>query len=147
MTEDGKKTASYKIIFDAGGNRYRFFCERSGLAVCTTQPFRAETSQQELMLAWDSEGKKNFNLCPTCGRWVSDAMYNPDTLECVICSPLQQEPMRSGFGVETMKQIKVCKVCGAKAEARLGSCNECGIKLSKDTLYDIYRKQSSIFKL
>lgn len=143
MTDPESKTASYKIIFDAGGNRYRFFCERSGLAVCTTQPVRAETSEQELLLAWDSEGKRRFNFCPTCGKWVSDAMYNPDTLECVVCSPWesrQKELAQLGFGIEMMKQIKACAVCGARADVRQMFCNECGAKLSKHSLYDTYNK-------
>lgn len=90
MNEVEKKTASYKIIFDAGGNRYRFFCERSGAAVCTTAPVRADTMEQELLLAWKGEGRKYFNLCPECGRWVSDAMYNPDMLLCIACSPCEK---------------------------------------------------------
>lgn len=108
MTDFENKTASYKIMFDAGGNRYRFFCERSGLEVCTTQPVQAESSEQELILAWEGEGKKYFNLCPTCGKWVSDAMYNPDTLECIICSPCQKsrqrELMQLGFGTGMKKR-------------------------------------------
>lgn len=101
MADTENKTASYKIIFDAGGNRYRFFCERSGAEVCSTQPVRAESSEQELMLAWNSEGKKYFNLCPMCGKWVSDKMYNPDALECVVCSPRErQSKFRTKFGID-----------------------------------------------
>lgn len=107
MVDNGNKTACYKIMFDMGGNRYSFFCERSGLEVCTTQPVLAASSEKELMLAWECEGKKFFNLCPTCGRWVSDAMYNPDTLECVVCSPCeksrQKELMQLGFGTGIKK--------------------------------------------
>ncbi len=100
------KTASYKILFDAGGNRYCFFCERSGSVVCTTQPVRADTLELELWLAWNNEGKKQFNFCPTCGKWVCDAMYNPDKLECVVCSPCekskQKELRQLGFGTGMM---------------------------------------------
>ena len=53
-----KKTAAYRIITDAGGNRYRFFCDLSGAAMCTTEPVYAQTQEEELMLAWESEGRQ-----------------------------------------------------------------------------------------
>lgn len=97
MNNTENKSAPYKIIFDAGGNRYRFFCERSGMAVCTTGPVRADTPEQELRLAWESEGKKQFNYCHKCDRWVSDEMYNPDTLECILCSPHEKKSRMKFF--------------------------------------------------
>ena len=38
-----RKTAIYKIIIDAGGNRYEFYCDVSGALVCTTR----KTSRQK----------------------------------------------------------------------------------------------------
>lgn len=35
----------------------------------------------------DGGMRSRFNLCHKCGRWASDVMYNPNTLECVDCSP------------------------------------------------------------
>ncbi|MBP3921953.1 MAG: hypothetical protein J6D27_03200 [Ruminiclostridium sp.] len=43
MAKNDHVTAKYKIIADSGGNRYRFFCDVSGIAVCTTKPIRAES--------------------------------------------------------------------------------------------------------
>ncbi len=83
-------TAKYQIIADSGGNRYRFFCDASDMALCTTGRIRADTQAEELRIAWESEGKHHFNLCAKCGRWVSDAMYNADTLQCVDCTPWQK---------------------------------------------------------
>ena len=51
MAKNDHATAKYKIIADSGGNRYRFFCDVSGMAVCTTKPIRAETQEAELKLA------------------------------------------------------------------------------------------------
>ena len=92
MAYKNNKTAKYKIIADSGGSRYRFFCDLSGMVLCTTQPVRADTQEKELMLAWESEGKKHFNVCSKCGRHVSDTMYNADTGECVDCSVWEERP-------------------------------------------------------
>ena len=76
----GKPTASYKLIADAGGNRYQFFCDLSGALACTTEPIRADTPEEALMIAWKREGRQHFNHCYKCGRWVSDVMYNADVI-------------------------------------------------------------------
>ena len=116
MTSRAKKTAAYRIITDAGGNRYRFFCDLSGAAMCTTQPVMAETQEEELMLAWESEGRKHFNLCHNCGKWVSDAMYNADVSHCVECTPWESLP-------------RFCSECGEKISTEDTYCRRCGSKL------------------
>lgn len=57
---EAQKTAAYKIISDAGGNRYRFYCELSGALACTTEPIRAKTPEEELRIAWETVGKKHL---------------------------------------------------------------------------------------
>ena len=108
--------ARYSIIKEETGNRYRFYCEASGGALCTTHPIRAETPEQELSLAWETEGKKYFNRCRKCGKWVCNAMTNADTLECVDCSPWKNPP-------------KFCSSCGKEVEPMSLYCTECGIRL------------------
>ena len=85
-------TAKYRIIADSGGSRYRFFCDVSGMVLCTTKPVRGDTQEEELKMAWELEGKQHFNRCAKCGRWVSDPMYNADMLQCVDCAPWQEKP-------------------------------------------------------
>lgn len=109
-------TARYQIISNAGEHRYRFFCGRSNMAVCTTRPIRADTPEMELQLAWESEGKQMFNRCHRCGEWVSDAMYNADTLECVVCSPWESQP-------------DFCPKCGERVPSSDDFCRKCGTKL------------------
>lgn len=109
-------TASCRVIADAGGNRFRFFCDLSGITICTTGPVRAASADEELYMAWESEGKQHFNLCGKCGRWVSDVMYNADVLQCVDCAPWEDIP---GF----------CRKCGAKASASDKICTKCGALL------------------
>ncbi len=111
-----QKTAAYKMISDAGGNRYKFYCEMSGALACTTKPIRANTLEEELQLAWETVGIKYFNLCHKCGRWVIDAVYNADVWECVECAPYEAEP-------------NFCKNCGIKIEKPAGKCPACGHKL------------------
>lgn len=76
-----KKTAAYKITPDTGGNRYRFYCDVSGALVCITSPYHADTPEEELMLAWEKEGRQHFNQCRKCGRFIIDAVYNPVVFE------------------------------------------------------------------
>ena len=111
-----KKTAAYRVISDACGNRYKFYCEISGALACTTEPIRAETPEEELQIAWETVGRKYFNLCHKCGRWVIDAVYNVDVLECVECAPYEAEP-------------QYCKNCGIKIEKPSRKCPACGHKL------------------
>ncbi len=111
-----KKTAAYRIITDAGGNRYRFFCDLSGAAMCTTEPVLADTQEEELMLAWESEGRQQFNLCHSCGKWVCEAMYNADVGHCVECTPWEERP-------------NYCSVCGERIPADDVFCRKCGAKL------------------
>ena len=111
-----KKTAAYKVIADAGGNRYQFFCDLSGALLCTTTPYHAAAPEQELLLAWESEGKPKFNLCCKCGKWVSDVMFNADVHECVECAPWQEVP-------------NYCPHCGKKLTDPEWFCPSCGTKL------------------
>ena len=110
------KTAAYKVITDAGGHLYRFFCDLSGALVCTTKLYHAETPQQELEQAWENEGKSAFNHCKRCGKWVMDVMYNADVHECVECAPWQEIP-------------NYCPCCGKKLTAPERFCPGCGAKL------------------
>ena len=116
MVYKGTKTAPYKIIADSGGNRYRFFCEASQAAVCITGPVQGSTPEEELLLAWETEGKQHFNRCHKCGKWICDAMYNADTLECVDCAPWQERP-------------NYCTHCGKKLSGIDRFCEDCGTHL------------------
>ena len=115
MAMNERRTAGYKIITDSGWNRYRFFCDLSGMALCTTGPIRGNTQDEELQIAWLTEGKQYFNRCTGCGKWVSDLMYNADTLQCVDCTPWQQKPnycIRCGKKIPTSDTF--CRMCGSR---------------------------------
>lgn len=116
MTNNPHKTAAYKIIPGRGGNRYSFFCELSKMLVCTTGTYYSENPEKELSLAWQSEGKENFNVCHKCGRWVDSVVFNPDVLMCVDCAPLEEE-------------AKYCKHCGKKTNDGDVVCSVCGKRL------------------
>lgn len=47
---------------------------------------------------------------------------------------------RYGFGPDAMRQIKVCDKCGAANDSFLHRCDECGAKLPRDTLFDLYKR-------
>ncbi len=108
-----RKTAHCKIIAERGGNRYKFFCDLTGALLCTTMVYNEADPETELELAWKTEGMKHFQLCHKCGKWVIDAMYNADALECVACAPWENTP-------------EYCKFCGAKISPFDCVCPKCG---------------------
>lgn len=116
MEDDGNRIAPYKMIADAEGNCYCFFCELSGMVVCITEPICSETSEEEAFVAWKRGGIQYFNQCQKCGKWVSNSMYNPDTLKCVLCSPWEDYPT-------------YCPYCGAAVRHNNEYCYKCGYKL------------------
>ncbi len=116
MCHDLHRTAAYHVLTDGGGMRFRFYCELSGAAICTTQPMPLQPIEAALEKAWRLEGREHFNLCHRCGRWISDVMYNPNTLECVKCSPWEEKPI-------------FCSRCGVKASDDMVFCNHCGARL------------------
>ena len=111
-----KKTADYKILKDESGNRYEFCCELSHALVCVSEPVKADTLEEELILAWENYGRSHFNQCHKCGRWLTGAMYNPDVLSCVQCTPIEDYP-------------EYCPECGAKTQDPSNYCHICGVKL------------------
>lgn len=107
-----RKTANYRVLSVDNGRRYQFFCDLSGALVCTTQPVLMDTPEQELAQAWEGEGKSMFNHCRKCGKWVLDAMYNPEVLECVECAPFECEPQYcKSCGVKLRSSERFCPVC------------------------------------
>ena len=113
--EHSYQTTSYKIIADAGGYRYQFFCDVSGALVYTTKQLYADASAEQLEKAWNLEGKDQFNRCHRCGRWVSDVMYNADVLECVECTPWENAPNYCHHcGKKILESEEVCRRCGTR---------------------------------
>lgn len=118
-----KNIAAYKIVSDSGGNRYKFYCDLTGALLCTTKPYHADTPMKELELAWNTEGKAYFNLCHKCGKWVMEAMFNADALECVACAPWENTP-------------EYCKFCGTKVSVSDAVCPKCGKQLIYGGCFD-----------
>ncbi len=110
-----KKTASYRVERDKEGNRYLFFCDLSHALVCESEPIKTETPEEELIVAWEKFGKNSFNHCRKCGKWVTDVMYNPDVLNCVMCTPIEDYPdFCPKCGEKTQDPANFCHICGAK---------------------------------
>lgn len=116
MRCDSQHIAPYQILQDGGGMRVRFFCEESGAAICTTRTMPLMSAENALERAWRTEGRACFNRCQKCGRWVADVMYNPNTLECVECSPWEEKPA-------------FCPQCGANVLNDGIFCHQCGGRL------------------
>jgi len=116
MAMKAHATAKYRVIAASGGSRYRLFCDVSGMALCTTALIRGDTQEEELKIAWETEGKQHFNRCGKCGKWVSDPMYNADMLRCVDCAPWQEKP-------------NYCSHCGNRIEPTAQYCDVCGTRL------------------
>lgn len=114
--QNNKKTASYKVVPCTDGNKYEFFCDLSGALVSTGKPVKANTTEEELLLAWENGARENFNRCRNCGNWVLSVMYNPDVLCCVKCVPLEEYP-------------DYCPECGAATNDTGYFCHMCGTRL------------------
>lgn len=110
------RTAAYRVLQDGGGMRFRFFCEVSGAAVCTTRIMPLQPVETARMKAWQTEGREHFSRCQRCGKWVADVMYNPNTLECVDCSPWEEKPA-------------FCPQCGTDVRSDGLRCHRCGRRL------------------
>lgn len=125
MSAVSDSIAAYKIIKDSGGNRYRFFCELSRMLVCETGKVTADNPEEELHLAWMTEGKIHFNQCRKCGRWVSDIMFNADVLWCVDCAPWENKPrFCPECGIEVSFEDSLCPRCGVKLQYSEVICND-----------------------
>ncbi|MBQ2954915.1 MAG: hypothetical protein IJE08_00485 [Clostridia bacterium] len=118
---DGHKTARYRKISGYHGFRYQFFCDLSGALMCTTD-FQKE---DDPLQAWATKGRKLFSRCQKCGRWVSDPMYNAETLECVRCSPWEEQPaFCPQCGESVLEDRAFCHRCHARLKYR--DKEECG---------------------
>ena len=113
---ESRTTAKYQVIQDAGGWRFRFYCDASGALGCATEVYRGERPEDALAAAWESEGRRQFNRCGRCGRLVINAMYNVDSLQCVDCAPWTA-------------RIVFCPACGAKTRKDDAVCSACGADL------------------
>lgn len=110
-----KNTANYKRQQTPIGNKYQFFCDLSDALICTTAPVKADTPDEELLLAWNTYAKVHFNKCHKCGKWVINEMYNPDVLNCVLCTPIEEYPaFCPKCGVKTADPSFYCHMCGTK---------------------------------
>ena len=122
-----KKTAAYRVIAGPGGKRvFRFYCDISGELCCVTKSIRADTEDEALEIAWETEGRWAFDRCPQCGRYVSSAMFNINAERCLDCAPWENE-----YPV-------FCHHCGIRLKdpdaffcptVRLNSCTACGARL------------------
>ena len=117
---DAQKTAAYKMVSDAGGNRYRFYCDLSGALTCMTAPIRAETPENEVQIAWETVGRKHFKslsqmrkiakkgsfFCRCCGAFL--------TRETLYDYYRRQHSCCSGCGTVLTDDARFCPYCGVK---------------------------------
>ena len=73
------------------------------------------------------EGRRLFNRCHICGRWVCDAHYNEAVLSCTKCAPRASA---------RKVKIRICGSCGGDVAAEDNFCRICGtrIQIGKECL-------------
>lgn len=108
-------TAPYKRFKTQNGVRFKFYCGITGALACESQEYGDE-NEDTLMLAWENDGRRHFEFCHKCGKWVISAAYNPEVFECTDCAPFEHE-------------TNFCKYCGARVDADLRFCPACYKKL------------------
>ena len=115
-----KKTAAYRVIAGPGGKRvFRFYCDISGELCCVTKSIRADTEDEALEIAWETEGRWEFNHCPKCGKYVSSAMFNVNAGLCLDCAPWEDEypSFCHHCGVRLQEpDACFCPICGARLQ-------------------------------
>ena len=118
--EQAKKTAAFRVVADSGGNRvFHFYCDISGELCCVTKPIQADTEEAALEIAWATEGRWEFNLCPQCGKYVSSAMFNVNAGLCLDCAPWEDEypSFCHHCGVRLQEpDACFCPICGARLQ-------------------------------
>ena len=119
--EQAKKTATYRVVTDSGGDRiFRFYCDISGELCCVTRPIQADTEEAALEMAWEQEGKWEFNLCPKCGKYVSSAMFNVNAGLCLDCAPWETE-----FPAFCHQCGASCRIAGCISSVRTATRKSC----------------------
>lgn len=57
------------------------------------------------------------------------------------CERVRHEGMQQyGFGIEVMKNIKVCQSCGKMSDSSKWYCQECGSRLPLESLFERYKQ-------
>ena len=75
MINEKHKTAAYKIIPSQGGNRYSFFCELSGMLVCTTGTVLCRRFRGRAFGGMGSGGQEKILIYATCAADGSIRLY------------------------------------------------------------------------
>ncbi|MBQ8043403.1 MAG: hypothetical protein IJ272_04560 [Clostridia bacterium] len=122
------KTAKYEIISSIWGNRYKFYDDLSGALIVTTKAIKAENLEKELSIAWERYGRKYFNRCEKCGKYISDMMFNADVHNCVECTPWEMRP-------------HFCSVCGNSVTTTDRVCRGCGNELQYK---EVFKKNAKL---
>lgn len=114
-----KKTAAYRVIAGPGGKRvFRFYCDISGELCCVTKSIRADTEDEALEIAWETEGRWAFDRCPQCGRYVSS------------CHVQHQREAVSGLRPLGERIPVFCHHCGIRLkDPDAFFCPACGARL------------------
>ena len=108
---------AYEVQNTPLGKRCTFFCELTGVRVCTTEPVYGKDPHRALQIA-QGKAKTHFNRCPGCGRWVCDNAFNMDEGKCVECAPFTRQPI-------------YCTQCGAMLKADSCCCLRCGYRTAR----------------
>lgn len=102
----------YEIQKTAFGKRYLFFCDLTGVKVCTVEPIWEKNPHLALEVA-RKKARYYFNRCSQCGKWVCDNAFNMDVCQCVECAPFTRTPI-------------YCTMCGAPLKTDSDCCVRCG---------------------
>lgn len=93
-------------------------------------PVTAPTAAKRLL-------PQEYFVCAAANGFNTEEMSHEMTRQQM--EQIRMESMKQyGFGPETMKQLKVCANCGAIVPAEKQICGECGSRLPRKTLYQVY---------
>lgn len=82
-------TARNKMHSEGNTYSFLFYCHYCG-AGYTTSPITTKNEYEAFTLA-KRRAQPYFNLCHKCRKWVCDAHYNENFMQCIECAPKSEQ--------------------------------------------------------
>ena len=78
-------TAKHAMLSADGWFAFQFYCDLCQNAYTIGRII--SPSPDEALAIAAAEARRHFNRCHRCDKWICDACYNADEMECAECRP------------------------------------------------------------
>lgn len=153
-TSEGS-TADLEEAWTAEGRQHFNYCGKCNRWVCDVM-FNADTSECVECSPWE----ETVNFCKYCGAPIHSpagycdccgekVLYTKEGVDMTTKTIKKIEVIKKenkelyGFGIDEMKKLKVCRICGTSNPESKHYCVNCGRRLPKENLYEQYKAQNA----